>query len=214
MPISYTYNSIFIHIPKCAGTTIEKMLGTCTVDELFSHTVVDGEQKNLQHLTYLELKSKLKIDWSNYYVFSVVRNPYDRFVSEYKYLKELFFKTKDSKYNVGEFSDFVKQLKIPSSQRILKFDGHLETQFSFLKNEDGAIDSSIQIFNFENLDPCWEVLKEKTGVEYSNYLRSKKSVSSSPYHNFYTEETKSAVYDFYKKDFDAFGYDSEYHSFP
>lgn len=211
MPISYTYNIIFIHVPKCAGTTIEKILGTCTEREYYAlrKKAEQWNNKTPQHLTYLELKNKLTINWSDYYTFSVVRNPYSRFVSEYNYRKDLFSKTKRPEHDPKTFSEFITNLSMGVNERILAFDGHLETQSSFLKNEANILESSIQIFKFEDLAPCWTMLEEKTGVAYSIDLWSRKSNVEIPYQEFYTPETKNIIYNFYKEDFDNFGYSAE-----
>ena len=211
MPISYTYNTIFIHIPKCAGTTIEKILGTCTNREYYSNRIkLDSRlNKTPQHFTYLELKHELQVNWSDYYTFSVVRNPYSRFVSAYNFRRSLFLRTKKPEHDPKTFSKFILNLNIKTSNRVLAFDGHLETQSSFLKNEANIIEPSIKIFNFENLEPCWTMLQEKTGVKYNVGLWSRKSIDSTPYQDFYTPETKNIIYNFYKEDFDNFGYSSE-----
>jgi hypothetical protein len=139
----------------------------------------------------------------------VVRNPYSRFVSEYNYRKDLFEKTKRPEHDPKTFSMFVDSINLDQTERITKFDGHLETQSSFLKNENGNIEPSIQIFKFEDLAPCWTMLEEKTGVKYANYLWSRRSNVEIPYQEFYTPETKNIIYNFYKEDFDNFGYSAE-----
>lgn len=211
MPISYTYNTLFIHIPKCAGTTVEKILGTSTPAEYFS-TIQDfknGKMKTPQHLTYLELKSSLDINWSDYFVFSVVRNPYSRFVSEYNYRRNMFLTMGFKEHDPINFETFVQSLDMEVSKRIPHFDGHLETQTSFLKNERGFIEQSIQIFKFEDLSSCWKKLEEKAGVVYEDSFWSRKSIDSTPYQSFYTPDIKSIIYEFYKEDFVNFGYSSE-----
>lgn len=211
MPISYTYNTVFIHIPKCGGTTIEKILGTCTPKELFDygHRLDKSLDKSLQHLTYLELKENLKINWVDFYSFSVVRNPYSRAVSEYKYQKDLYLKTSEEKYNHASFENFLNILNLEPSQRIGLYDGHMETQMSFLKTEEGTRYHLAEIFNFENLAPCWERLENITGVKYGNYLWSRKSKDPTPYQDFYALETQDIVYNFYKEDFENFGYSKD-----
>jgi len=208
MPISYTYNTVFIHIPKCAGTSVEKILGTSSGIEYFSTIKrnINGTSKSPQHFTYLELKSSLDIDWSLYYLFSVVRNPYARFVSGFKYRKQLYLSTGRQDCNPIDFSTYVTNLTTEKVQRINKFDTHLETQSSFLKNESNQLEPSIEIFKFENLEPCWTKLKEKTGVEFKNVFWSRKSKDDKPYNEFYTQETADIIYNFYKEDFDNFGY--------
>jgi chondroitin 4-sulfotransferase 11 len=211
MPISYTYNLIFIHVPKCAGTTIEKIIGACTSRELYGQNPTPrlGQHTTPQHLSYLQLKDTLNVNWSDYHAFSVVRNPYSRFVSEYNYRKDLFEKTKRPEFNPRTFSNFIECLSKDPSRRVSAYDGHLETQSSFLKNESGNIEPSIQIFKFEDLTSCWAMLEEKTGVKYSIDLWSRKSNVEIPYQEFYTSETKNIIYNFYKEDFDNFGYSAE-----
>ena len=53
------------------------------------------------------------------------------------------------------------------------------------------------------------MLQEKTGVEYNSVLWSRKSIDGTPYQEFYTSETKNIIYNFYKEDFDNFGYSTE-----
>lgn len=208
MPISYTYNLIFVHIPKCAGTTIEKIMGTSTHEEYYCPWKQRriGSRKTYQHFTYMELKEELDIEWKDYYVFSVVRNPYERFVSEYNFRKNIFSATKIPSDDPKSFEQFVENLKDPVSRRIVRFDGHLETQTSYLENNSKKIENFINIFKFEDLTPCWDILEKKTGVIYKKDYWSRKSVEETPYQNFYTKETKNIVYDFYKEDFKNFGY--------
>lgn len=212
MPISYTYNTIFIHIPKCAGTTIEKMLGTATRSEYFSLVPesINEVNKTPQHYTYLELKNSLShIDWKNFYLFSVIRNPYQRVVSEYKFREEVYLRTERPELNPIDFSTFLNSLDMDINKRISYYDGHLETQASYLRNEKGNIDPTIEIFRSENLKPCWDRIKELTGVEYSSDMWSRRSTNSEEYKKFYTAALQEKVYNFYKEDFDNFQYSKD-----
>ena len=58
---------IFVHIPKTAGTSIVDFLG------LYSK----------KHLTLIQIKELVGLDWYRSFKFSFVRNPYDRAVSQY-----------------------------------------------------------------------------------------------------------------------------------
>jgi len=118
-------------------------------------------------------------------------------------------KQNDQSLILEHFSNFIECLNKDASHRISAYDGHLETQSSFLKNESGSIESSVQIFKFEDLTSCWAMLEEKTGVKYSIDLWSRKSNVEIPYQEFYTTETKNIIYNFYKEDFDNFGYSAE-----
>jgi Sulfotransferase family len=94
MIISHEYKFIFIHIQKCAGTSI-----TCAIaPHLAEGDIVlggtpEGEKlseefrqtKGLhKHSKALEAKNVLGDEiWNSYFKFSLVRNPWDRLVSKY-----------------------------------------------------------------------------------------------------------------------------------
>jgi len=67
----YFSNYVFIHINKCGGTSIEKFLGI---------------QK--RHETAQEVLERIGLRrWNEIYSFSIVRHPYSKVISHYKYRK-------------------------------------------------------------------------------------------------------------------------------
>ena len=111
MPISLKYKILFIHIPKNAGKSIERSLSILNKNDLKNRHQVDsnlsilffkfanyfnyphlrkvgfGEgftQLTLQHLTYLEMISNLKIN-REYNWLACIRNPYTRVNSLYNH---------------------------------------------------------------------------------------------------------------------------------
>lgn len=77
--ISHKYKFIFVHIPKTAGTTI------CSSWEgsPLKHICRDDGILGGGHKTALQLREEYPYEWENYLTFSVVRNPFDRFVSKF-----------------------------------------------------------------------------------------------------------------------------------
>lgn len=65
-------NVIFIHIPKCAGTSVLRALGADGVGRL--------------HIDYLQYLRSDPSRYENYVKFSIVRHPVDRLYSCYRYL--------------------------------------------------------------------------------------------------------------------------------
>jgi len=212
MPISYKYKTIFIHIPKCAGTSIEFLLDTQDELSFYTQTLklkpslnlskfTDKEYKlctlkNMQHYTLKELTKILPDDIiTSFEKFTVVRNPYDRLVSEFHFA---FMPYKN-------FEEFVKNaLKLDASTRIWLYDGHLETQSSFLLNEQNNFNSINKIFKYEQLDECFAYLKTITGKTTKPHLR--KTATRKPWQDYYTPELKEIVFNFYKEDFLNFNY--------
>ena len=67
--INHDLRCIFLHIPRCAGTSIEEWIAG---DDWWN---IDATTK---HLTASQAKSVYSQHWASYFKFSVVRNPYTR----------------------------------------------------------------------------------------------------------------------------------------
>lgn len=225
MPVNYKNKLIFIHIPKCAGTSIEKMLDMSTPANYFSRTKsrssvsrvafsTDEEYekcavKNLQHLTFKELKKVMKPEiFNSCTVFSVVRNPYTRLVSEYEYcLKDNSRVGPDFKTDCSTFDTFVQtQLDLSVLDRITKYDGHLETQASYLLNDVEDLSSISKIYRFETIEEAITELKQYTPIK--DDVIARQGDYSRNYAEYYSSETTvNKVKEFYAQDFELFNYD-------
>ena len=73
MPISDNLKLIFVHIPKNAGTAI--------TNSKTAKFYMGG------HDSAIEIKNKVPMKWNEYFKFAVVRNPWDRVVSNYEYAR-------------------------------------------------------------------------------------------------------------------------------
>lgn len=219
MPISYQYKTIFIHIPKCAGTSVEKILGTASEEEFFSHnriyftkgiTVERSKftsdeymkcvSKTPQHLNFIELKKILPSEvFNSFDKFTVVRNPFSRVVSEYKY-----HLANNSLPDIISFSSVLNYLKTDGFYKTHRFDGHLDTQTSFLVNENGELDSSVKIFKFENINECFNELYKISPIKHP--IHARKNAGTDDYKEYYTQEFADIVREYYKEDFINFNY--------
>ena len=92
--INHDYKVVFYHIPKTAGTSIKNTLG---MDSGFVPYFLSDGAKNFD-----EVKD-------GYQKFSVVRNPYSRFISLYNYRKL----RKYDNWIMGEEYDFNTWMKNP-----------------------------------------------------------------------------------------------------
>jgi hypothetical protein len=72
MPISDKYGLVFVHIPKNAGTTIQKCL----------------EMRAIGHHPWQVYQKAHCREWQAYKSFAIFRDPIDRFVSCYNYARQ------------------------------------------------------------------------------------------------------------------------------
>ena len=87
-------NTIFVQVTKTASTSIHNLLA-------------DERQLTLPmtHLRYSKCVADEAInglDVSNYYSFSVVRNPYDRYISSYFFMKQIYNWNREFDENLDE----------------------------------------------------------------------------------------------------------------
>ena len=87
MVISHKDKWIYLATPKCASSSLNKML------EKQKHTNhnIDNSVGTINHMSYVECKQMLAdegVDIDDYFVFSFVRNPWSKIVSFYKWLRD------------------------------------------------------------------------------------------------------------------------------
>ena len=96
--ISHKHQCIFIHIPRTGGTSIEHWF--------LNHTM-GNKNLPLKHLTAPQAKLIYKDYWNDYYKFSIIRNPYNRFVSMFRYQKHFCLKLdKNNELSIKNFPFF------------------------------------------------------------------------------------------------------------
>ncbi len=171
------YKSIFIHIPKNAGTSIE--------------TYFANESVRIQpdkHADIYEVKKRFKNSYSNYRKFTIIRNPYDKMVSWYFYLK----RNLGENYDIIDFNEWIKD---PS-----KF-WHADDPISYLKPQHEWIDDTVEIIKFENIDKeIDEFFEEKIDLSITNKSNHKH------YLKYYNKKSLDTVYNKYEEDFKKFNY--------
>jgi hypothetical protein len=100
MIINNTYGFIFVHVPKSAGTSVTHFLSnfSCYCDlEIGGTTQGQLVQKHYQSRFGLRKHSSSKeiravvgdVLWKKYFSFAIVRNPYDRALSAYKFMQKM-----------------------------------------------------------------------------------------------------------------------------
>ena len=191
MPICHKKKIIFIHPSKCAGKSIEHILFGFIKMQKSQHESID------------KFKDK---KFKEYFKFSIVRNPYDRFVS-------LYFDSKDriekDKWKNKSFKDFVQY----------HYDFYKNNK-KFIRTNAGNVLNMVSIDNivavdkilkFENLkEDYYNMLKElKIDGKKFKLPHINKSRKSKHYSFYYDAETKKIIKEMYKKDIEYFKYNYE-----
>jgi hypothetical protein len=198
---------VFISIPKCATKTILNMfdLGKNRDDD-------DQEKENKciiyeNHQRLLILENKYNIN--DLFIFTFVRNPYDRCVSWFAYHKNSDLE----EYKNMTLNEWVKQgckthWKIQNKTNWIEEKKSPLLQYNFIDGNK-QIDFIGKIENFEN--DCKELIKILNNLYVKNHINKQivyKNIKSNSSSNkeILSYESKETIYILFKKDFEYFNY--------
>jgi len=191
------YKCIFIHIPKNAGTSVITLLN-------------DNNRTEQEHNPYWDYLRSDPSRFRDYEKFCIVRNPWDRLLSGYEYLKDGGNKGSD-KYlsdrvnrECESFHDFVMNWLTFDKIYNIKV---LNPQFIYVydtQNETLIIEN---IIRFESLDKGFNEMKKKLNIK--GELAVLNRTKSNGYSDMYTSKMVTRVADFYAFDIKLFNYQFE-----
>ena len=197
--ISHKYKCIFIHIPRTAGSSIEKW--------------IHGEDwwevdKTTKHLLASQAKSIYSEYWDDYFKFAFVRNPWDRMVSCLNYRG--FFKVSYGKRM--NFKAYKEQFGYPV---IVENDYRFydRTEILLGKHQKGCVYLNILdeeldfIGKYESLEVDTAHIKQKLGItsDFPILIKTEKSKRKN-YRSYYDFFTKRTVQQLFAKDIQRFAY--------
>lgn len=215
MPISNKHELIFIHIPKCAGSSIErainadirgyskpnyrKLYGWDPINKVYMH-----------HLTPQELIDKNYISkkkWDEYYKVVIVRNSWDKVISDLKWFIKRGVKVncfEDYINGRGVFDD------IFNNKNSFNYRGeHIRSQLDYFYLNDEIIkyDKVIRFNNIDEelLDVCNDLNLKPDFFKFRINANSRKE----HYSHYFTDEMLEMVYQKYKLDIDFFKFHFE-----
>ena len=116
---------VFIHIPKAAGSSVEALFKEQGWSLGFYQRIKDRDAIAHQHYTYSDLKSHIP-DIDDLCSFAIVRDPFDRIISEWVYQSERM-RTSDL-----EFNDFVRHVDCSLQLDRTYWDNHWRPQTDFI----------------------------------------------------------------------------------
>jgi len=179
---------LFMHVPKCGGSSVE---------EMFFHSGWDMSYRNTRPSSYIKISPQhyhMEIAQSIFnfekfdFIFSVIRDPFDRLISEYKHRNRLKFQ-KGMKI---DFNTWALQAINMAEKDISCFDNHLRPQVDFFSD-------NCKVFLFEDLHKIECFFKNKFDssilpLPHSNKFGIEEEV-------VVNEEVEERVRGFYSEDF-------------
>lgn len=200
MRVSHKYNFLFLANPRTGTTSIKDRL-VRYADTINSSTKPYGED----HISALDARAlfqKNGWDWSSYFKFAFVRNPWDLEVSQYHYhfrqLVALFGKHKEEKKLPESFNEFIE-----GKNDLRAIPG---PQVNFISDENEAVLLDF-VGRYENLKSDWKTICNK--IKIPAELPRINTTNHRHYSEYYSKKTESIVAEWYKKDIKKFGYKFE-----
>lgn len=185
---------IFIHVPKVAGTSI-------------NHAIYG---RTLGHYSACEIMNKFPRLFNESFTFSLVRNPWERVLSAYRFAKqgktESMGVYKPEQYQIPEFNTFESFiLNWLAHKNVDELDFIFQTQSRFLIDSQGDILVDY-VGKLENMSEAISYIESKINrtliIPHANKVERKGS-----YHDFYTsQEMIDIVKEKYSRDIELFDY--------
>ena len=204
--------ALFIHIPKCAGVSIVTAL---------KH--VDGIRRIGPHCKARDLFAPTgKLDRKDFFVFSFVRNPWDRLVSTFFYIRKGGRAPVDRqrrerylrKYG-GSFEKFVLDIAnwidIKEDDSIYRdcYIPHFRPQYEYIYDNSGNCLVDF-IGKVESLEGDFRRLCHLLPADATRLYRKNRS-RHRKYWKYFNTRTRTIVAEYYAQDIEYFGYDFKGH---
>lgn len=197
-------NVLFIHIPKTGGSSLEAYFSkkyNIPLDSKALYMWSDKEQNkkitinsSLQHTTYqtiIKYKSAFNIETNGITIITIVRNPYERLISDLFHWKKIVQDT--SKETVFQV---IKTYLLNDD-----LDNHNIPQYVFITNDNKKIIHNIHVLHTETL---------KTNMHNLGYTdfdnRDNTNSINVDYYKYLNNDSIKLINDFYDYDFTLFNY--------
>lgn len=187
----------FIHIPKAGGSSMRSLFVSLPNARVITHNTRDPN--------YVFYKDACKKDTS--FSFCFVRNPWDRLVSSFFYLKKGGGRGigssdhEDFKKYFGEFKNFKDMIRNWDDSFFNQI--HFRPQYQWVGDDNKVMVDFVG--RFENLQEDFNVICNKIGIPQRRLPHTNKSTHKR-YADYYDEETRGIVAKKYAKDIEYFKY--------
>jgi hypothetical protein len=199
-------NVLFIHIPKTGGSSLEcyfsskfniplnnKSLFLGLKEEFTKYLTLNSSMQHMPYKVIFNNRKLFNINFNNIKIITIVRNPYERIMSDLFYLSKITIDTsKEQVFNII-------QTHLSSEPKIV--DNHNIPQFNYILDENNKILSNIHILHTETLTNDMHNLGYTDFNTYANSNPNKVN-----YYDYLNNDFIKLINDFYNLDFEFFNY--------
>lgn len=191
---------VFVHVPKAAGTSFN--------EALYGRFIGHPRARDIARWAPADVRALPR--------FSVVRNPWDRLVSAWRFARagqgvgETYRAAmwRSDRYRVPEFETFERFVPEWLARRDpARLDGVFQPQWLFLCDSDKRLLVD-HVGRLEELGPTLDYVRRATGRDFE-LSRANRSGEAVDYRSFYTPELADLVGRIYADDARLFGYSFE-----
>jgi len=202
-PICYSpfLEYVFIHIPKCAVSSIHRALGVLHAQR----SLPVGKPKYHKHAKAATVREVLGPAWNKCFKFAFIRNPWELMVSSYHWwltYAEIFpalHKDVAQIREMGSFSVFIRS----------EFGGSMLNEHHGRDLTEWISDGNEIIVDFvgryENLDEDWSKVCRELQIRALS-LGRENQVARQDYRVFYDDESRELVANRFARTIELFGY--------
>lgn len=192
----YKNQVIFIHVPKVAGMSVLKSLDIAFIG----------------HVPLFRYEQDDPVRFKDFFKIGFVRNPWDRVVSAFHFLKQGGLK---NEYDISmqnrlaifdNFSEFINGIFLDKALRKeILIEIHFRPQYYWLTNSVGELEMDY-IGRFESLPADFDILKEK--LNRTQAVLTKINASKHlPFWSYYNKDLVARVGSIYQRDVELFDYE-------
>lgn len=189
--------SIFVHIPKSAGISLGfSLYGRKTGDH---RTIADYKLCFSQS------------EFESFFKFTFVRNPWDRLLSAYLYMKDGGRNKQDHDWSsqfLSPYNSFDEFVSGWVNEANVRRGLHFRPQYEFLC-ANGSTPEVDSICYFETIAADYEYVRSIIGTGSELVARNRTANKKKDYRHYYTKRTREIVEYVYRDDIRIFGYDFE-----
>jgi len=222
---------VFLSQPKCASEYMENILKNHYKFDLFFNSEINELKKNGQELYIKNIVDnyfnvhKINEKYDSYTFFSLVRNPYERFLSGYLY----YYGTPLIINNIPKRSQFIDKCNSPYARLENYNISHLTTLIDVINDKNNLYENNIRayghlfikqssllnsinqnkkIIKVEELSNSLNSFFEELNIEiiHQNYSKTNDTIRYHAMHHYFTDDSIVFINNYFNEDFFNFGY--------